>query len=108
MHYLKKSSLLVFIFSVVSFFTTQAVTVATTSTSIKKSSSIISKVIRPVLKTVRGITDDGRWILCILTVADFVLHKGSYDIQNSLLARLCLAAFIAHYASGALIDELPS
>ena len=75
---------------------------------VKTGPSMVTRAVRPILKTIHGVTDDLRWLLCLFAIGEFFVYKSNYDISHSIWLRLCLAAFVTHYASKAILDELPA
>lgn len=69
------------------------------SAPIKKSSSLATRALRPVIRVIHGITDDLRWILGLFALGEFIVKRGDYDAFNSVWLRLWLGALVVHAVS---------
>lgn len=63
---------------------------------VKKTSSLATKALRPVIRVIHGITDDLRWVLGLFALGEFFIKRGDYDIYNSIWLRLWLGALVVH------------
>ena len=96
---------LLFMFYLCSFFNMQAASVVSQA---KAGHSIVTRTVRPILRVIHGVTEDLRWLLCLFAIGEFFIYKSSYDIYQAPWLKLCVAAFVAHYASKAILDEMPN